>query len=108
MGKPTGQRFKSVWDALPVDLLGDTISTPKRTNDRTNADKRKAVTTMLNDAEWAKWSDGAIAKACQVTQPFVSSVRKSLITVMSEEPAERTYTTKQGTTATSCIVNKTN
>lgn len=67
---------------------------------RTNADKRKAVTTMLNDAEWAKWSDGAIAKACQVTQPFVSSVRKSLITVMSEEPAERTYTTKQGTTAT--------
>jgi hypothetical protein len=34
MGKPTGQRFKSVWDALPVDLLGDTISTPKRTNDR--------------------------------------------------------------------------
>ena len=25
---------------------------------RTNEDKRKAVLTLLNDAEWAKWSNG--------------------------------------------------
>jgi hypothetical protein len=67
---------------------------------RTNADKRKAVTTMLNDAEWAKWSNGEIAKACSVTPQFVGHVRSSLETVSSEKPTERTYTTKHGTTAT--------
>lgn len=67
---------------------------------RTNADKRKAVTTMLMDAEWAKWSSNAIAKACGVSHTFVDSTRASLATVASEKPAERTYTTKHGTTAT--------
>ena len=68
---------------------------------RTNADKRKAVTTMLNDAEWAKWSSNAIAKACNVSGAYVGQIRGSLtINVSSEKPAERTYTTKQGTTAT--------
>jgi hypothetical protein len=43
---------------------------------RTNEDKRKAVTTLLNDAEWAKWSDNAIAKACGVSQPYVSGIRE--------------------------------
>jgi hypothetical protein len=72
---------------------------------RTNADKRKAVTSMLSDSEWAKWSDNAIAKACQVTHPFVGSVRKSLVTVSSEKPVERTFTTKHGTTATMQTTN---
>lgn len=67
---------------------------------RTNADKRKAVQTMLADSEWAKWSDNAIAKACQVTHPFVGTIRASLVTVTSEKPPERTFTTKHGTTAT--------
>jgi hypothetical protein len=43
---------------------------------RTNADKRKAVQTMLADAEWAEWSDRAIAHACAVTHPFVSGLRR--------------------------------
>lgn len=57
---------------------------------RTNADKRKAVTTMLEDAEWSKWSDHVVARNCAVTQPFVSKVRSELITVIggdSELPA---------------------
>lgn len=67
---------------------------------RTNADKRKAVETLLADPEWASWSDNQIAKACGVSHPFVGSVRASLETVSSEKTAERSYTTKHGTTAT--------
>ena len=31
---------------------------------RSNADKRRAVLTLLNNEEWAKWSAREIAKAC--------------------------------------------
>ena len=43
---------------------------------RTNADKRKAVETLLKDAEWATWSDRKIADVCGVGHPFVAAVRK--------------------------------
>lgn len=66
---------------------------------RSNEDKRKAVQTLLADPEWAAWSDREIAKACNVTHPFVGSVRSSLETVSSEKPAGRAYKTKHGTTA---------
>ena len=42
---------------------------------RTNADKRRAVETLLHDAEWAKWSDHEIARRCEVSQPFVTGMR---------------------------------
>lgn len=42
---------------------------------RTNADKRKAVESMLADAEWSTWSDHKIADACGVSHPFVAAVR---------------------------------
>jgi uncharacterized ParB-like nuclease family protein len=45
---------------------------------RTNADKRKAVTTLLLDEEWKHWSDGVIANKCRVSQPFVSRLRNEL------------------------------
>jgi hypothetical protein len=45
---------------------------------RTNQDKRRAVETLLRDEEWAAWSDGTIAKACAVSDRFVSGVRKDL------------------------------
>jgi hypothetical protein len=45
---------------------------------RTNADKRKAVMTLLTDEEWGKWSDNEISKRCLVSQPFVSRVRAEL------------------------------
>lgn len=55
----------------------------------TNADKRKSVLMLLADSEWAEWSDNKISKHCHVTQPFVSKLRKSLITVIKNplEPA---------------------
>lgn len=43
---------------------------------RTNADKRRAVLALLQDPEWAQWSDGEIARRCKVSQPFVSGMRK--------------------------------
>jgi len=72
---------------------------------RTHADKRKAVEMMLSDSEWAQWSDNEIARRCNVSQPFVSEIRRSLITVISEKPSERTYTTKHGTQSTMQVGN---
>jgi hypothetical protein len=45
---------------------------------RTNADKRKAVLTLLTDKEWRLWSDAVIAKQCGVSQPFVSKLDREL------------------------------
>lgn len=42
---------------------------------RTNADKRRAVETLLNDEEWCRWSDREIAKAAGVSHPFVATIR---------------------------------
>ena len=43
---------------------------------RTNADKRKSVLTLLNDPEWAQFSDRHIAEICGVTHPFVAEMRQ--------------------------------
>lgn len=66
---------------------------------RSNADKRRAVTGALKHPVSSKWSDNQIAKHCGVSQPFVSGIRGSLQTVISENAAERTYTTRHGTVA---------
>jgi len=42
---------------------------------RTNADKRKAVMTLLDDFEWQRWSNIEIAEHCGVSQAFVSNLR---------------------------------
>ena len=42
---------------------------------RTNADKRKAVLTLLNDEEWSQWSDREIARRCEVSPKTVSKYR---------------------------------
>lgn len=44
---------------------------------RSNADKRKAVESMLADPEWAKWSNNAIAKHCGVSDKTVAHLRNS-------------------------------
>lgn len=64
---------------------------------RSNADKRKAVKTLLDDIEWSEWSDREIAKHCAVSPTFVGNLRVSLSTVDSEKPISRTYTSKHGT-----------
>lgn len=45
---------------------------------RTNADKRKAVTMMLEDEEWKTWADREIARRCHVDHVTVGRLRKEL------------------------------
>jgi uncharacterized small protein (DUF1192 family) len=56
---------------------------------RTNGDKRKAVSKLLKDEEWAQWSDGVIADKCAVSQPFVSTLRRELTQNVFESERER-------------------
>jgi hypothetical protein len=56
---------------------------------RSNADKRKAVETLLKDEEWGRWSDRQIGKACRVSQPLVSAIRKELTDGGFQFPATR-------------------
>ena len=73
---------------------------------RTNADKRKAVQTLLDDPEWSKWSSRDIAKQCAVGHALVDEIRKSSLAenpVSEQQP--RAYTTKHGTTATMNTAN---
>lgn len=63
---------------------------------RGRADKRRAVETLLADAEWSKWSDREIARRCNVSADLVGDIR-SFLTVGTD--SERTYKTKHGTTA---------
>lgn len=51
---------------------------------RTTADKRKAVTAMLEDIEWQDWSDREIAKHCNVSPMLVGTIRKELGTTKKE------------------------
>jgi hypothetical protein len=42
---------------------------------KTRADKRKAVSLLLSDAQWSRWSDVEIARHCQVSNRFVGTMR---------------------------------
>jgi hypothetical protein len=56
---------------------------------RSNADKRKAVRTILADDEWVGWSDGVIARRAKVSQPFVSALRRETENLVPPEKGER-------------------
>lgn len=43
---------------------------------RTNADKRHMVSILLNDPQWASWTDSRIADVCGVSHPFVATLRR--------------------------------
>jgi hypothetical protein len=45
---------------------------------RKNADKRRAVKTLLTDDEWGQWSDCEIARRAHVSPTFVSKVKRAL------------------------------
>lgn len=67
---------------------------------RSNTDKRRAVMRLLEDAEWAQWSDREIARQCRVSADLANRIRKEItpVTVRKDsEPEQRTYTTKHGT-----------
>lgn len=57
---------------------------------RSNADKRKAVETILKDGVWGAWTDRFIAGKCRVSQPFVSAIRKELTDNGYKFPEKRT------------------
>lgn len=61
---------------------------------RTNADKRKAVETMLKDPEWAAWSDRKIAEVCGVGHPFVAAIRKPEVAAKQQESRDASATKK--------------
>lgn len=48
---------------------------------RTNADKRKAVETLLADEEWRDWSSHEISRRCGVSDHFVGTVRRERIQI---------------------------
>lgn len=56
---------------------------------RTNADKRRAVETLLRDEEWRQWSDHEIARRCEVSQAFVTKVRAALTDNGYQSPEHR-------------------
>jgi len=67
---------------------------------RTNADKRRAVETLLRDEEWRQWSDRKIADACAVSDKTVAAVRAELsaeIPQIQTRTVERNGTTYQMT-----------
>lgn len=77
---------------------------------RTNDDKRRAVKTLLEDAEWVRWSDREIARHCNVGHPLVAQIRIRVLTGINSSEngnalTERAYTTKHGTTATMQTAN---
>lgn len=60
---------------------------------RTNDDKRRAVTRLLTDDEWARWSDREIASRCAVDHKLVATVRKEIGAHTGESASmERTFT----------------
>lgn len=71
---------------------------------RTNADKRRAVETLLRDEEWAKWSNEEIARRCQVSAAFVGKMKSDLSLNGLEMPTERTVT-RNGQTYTQNTAN---
>ena len=50
---------------------------------RTNADKRLAVSILLDDPEWSQWSNRKIADAVGVSDPFVMKMREERVLTVS-------------------------
>lgn len=67
---------------------------------RSNADKRRAVETLLADAEWSKWPQTKLAEVCGVTREFVNRVSAEFLSCdRSHDSGPKTITvTRNGTT----------
>lgn len=71
---------------------------------RTNADKRRAVETLLRDDDWRHWSNREIARRCAVGNTFVDNVRRELSAHGGQIETERTVI-RNGTTYTQNTAN---
>lgn len=58
---------------------------------RTNDDKRRSVTRLLLDEEWARWSDREIARRCAVDGKLVAVIRKELEDTAETRSTDRTF-----------------
>lgn len=65
---------------------------------RSNADKRKAVFTLLNDDEWKQLSDREIARLCSVSHNFVSELRKQYVSSDDRCDDKKRTVTRNGKT----------
>lgn len=63
---------------------------------RTNADKRNAVETLLNDTEWVKWSDNKIAEEACVSVQTVANIRSELSKIDNSPAAKSAGQPKKG------------
>ncbi len=61
---------------------------------RSRMDKRRAVTTLLQDPEWKEWSNCQIANACRVNEKTVRNIRKTLTTEIRSEDSPKTLTSE--------------
>lgn len=68
---------------------------------RTNADKRRAVETLLRDEEWQGWSNRKIAEVCGVSEFMVREARPAICEKIADTPrkVERNGTTYTQNTA---------
>lgn len=69
---------------------------------RTNADKQKAVDTLITDTEWGQWSSREIAKRCGVSHEMVESRRASL---SKSDSDKRVFKSKSGKTSEMDVSN---
>jgi len=67
---------------------------------RTNEDKRRAVLRLLNDPEWAAWSDREIARHCRVGHPLVATLRPQVTRHLEEIPDRPRTVERAGSTYT--------
>lgn len=65
---------------------------------RTNADKRKAVMTLLSDPIWGEWSDREIARKCKVDRKTVGKIRKNLTGEISSDNLKKYKDNYENTT----------
>ena len=54
---------------------------------RSNKDKQRAVETLLNDPEWSRWSNRAIAEKCVVSHSYVNTLREKITSGNVSTPA---------------------
>ncbi len=66
---------------------------------RSNADKRKAVLTLLTDKEWQEWSDNEVARRTRTSNHFVTKIRQEHLGTFQDSAAPRKVN-RGGTTYT--------
>lgn len=65
---------------------------------RTNADKKKAVRTLLLDAEWNQWSNADLARTANVATSFARKIRRQMIAAGEISEQDTILTTRDGKT----------